>query len=121
MGLLSEGSPLSWAETQKHAEHVRRHGIKQFIHLYHQLKDRTNDDLKWGDEVEYMLVRLNDKAKEGRLLLEAGPILHDLQVSCYPSTSPYPQLWVGLSLQIQIIMDTLCTLTASKLFTTSYG
>lgn len=53
MGLLSEGSPLSWEETKKLSKHVREHGIIQFINLYRRLKDRTGDVLKWGDEVSY--------------------------------------------------------------------
>lgn len=51
MGLLSQGSPLSWEETQRHADHVRLHGILQFLHIYHAVKDRHKDVLKWGDEV----------------------------------------------------------------------
>lgn len=51
MGLLSQGSPLSWEETKRHADHVRRHGILQFLHIYHAVKDRHKDVLKWGDEV----------------------------------------------------------------------
>lgn len=51
MGLLSEGNPLSWEETKALAEHVRQHGIEQFINLYRKLQDRTGDVLKWGDEV----------------------------------------------------------------------
>ena len=55
MGLLSEGTPLSWQETKQYADHVRKHGIEQFIKLYHSLKDRTTICLKWGDEVSYTL------------------------------------------------------------------
>lgn len=51
MGLLTEGSPLSWEETKKLAKHVQDHGIQQFIHLYERLRDRQGDILKWGDEV----------------------------------------------------------------------
>jgi len=51
MGLLSEGSPLSWEETKKLSDHVRKHGIIQFINLYKRLRDRQGDVLKWGDEV----------------------------------------------------------------------
>lgn len=51
MGLLSEGTPLTWEETKKLANYVREHGIKQFINLYHKLKDRSKDSLLWGDEV----------------------------------------------------------------------
>ena len=51
MGLLTEGSPLSWPETKELADHVRKHGVIQFINLYNLLKDRQGDVLKWGDEV----------------------------------------------------------------------
>jgi glutamate--cysteine ligase catalytic subunit len=51
MGLLTEGSPLSWEETKALADHVRQHGVVQFINLYKRLRDRQGDVLKWGDEV----------------------------------------------------------------------
>jgi hypothetical protein len=56
MGLLTEGSPLSWEETKKLSQHVREHGIQQFIHLYARLRDRQGDILKWGDEVSSCLL-----------------------------------------------------------------
>lgn len=57
MGLLSEGSPLSWEETKKQADHVRKHGIQQFINQYNKLKDRKKDVLYWGDEVCHVFSR----------------------------------------------------------------
>ncbi len=51
MGLLSKGTPLSWPETKKHSEVVRRVGVQQFLAIYQRLKDRRGDVLKWGDEV----------------------------------------------------------------------
>lgn len=60
MGLLSTGKALSWEETKKHADLVRKVGIQQLIAHYHRLKDRTNDQLKFGDEVK------EDKATYGR-------------------------------------------------------
>ena len=62
MGLLSEGSPLSWDETKNLADHVRKHGIIQFLNLYEKLKDRENDGLKWGDEVR----KLSSCTKHGK-------------------------------------------------------
>lgn len=56
MGLLSEGKPLSWADTKKNAALVHRIGIQQFLALYRRLKDRKGDVLKWGDEVSPSLV-----------------------------------------------------------------
>ena len=66
MGLLSEGSPLSWEETKQLSKYVRDHGIQQFINLYKKLEKKSDsiysdgsdqsainncDSLKWGDEV----------------------------------------------------------------------
>lgn len=51
MGLLTEGEPLPWERTKALAEHVREHGIVQFINLYRRLKSKTGDILKFGDEV----------------------------------------------------------------------
>lgn len=55
MGLLTEGSPLSWEETKRLSESVKKHGIIQFINLYRKLQDRQRDVLKWGDEVTCIL------------------------------------------------------------------
>lgn len=51
MGLLYLGTSLTWAEAKKYAAHVRHHGITQFLHIWDRLKDRTGDELLWGDEV----------------------------------------------------------------------
>jgi glutamate--cysteine ligase catalytic subunit len=51
MGLLSKGTPLRWEEAKKYADHVRKHGIQQFLAIYRNLKDRQKDSLLWGDEV----------------------------------------------------------------------
>lgn len=51
MGLLSLGTPLAWDEGKKYADHVRDHGITQFLHIWDRLKDRQGDELLWGDEV----------------------------------------------------------------------
>lgn len=51
MGLLYLGTPLSWEEAKKYAEHVRFHGITQFLNTWDRLKDRHGDELLWGDEV----------------------------------------------------------------------
>ncbi|XP_071506165.1 glutamate--cysteine ligase catalytic subunit-like [Diadema antillarum] len=79
MGLLSQGTPLTWEETKKYTDHVRKHGIQQFINLYHRLKDRPCDTLKWGDEIEYILVKLDHEEKKARVLLAAERLLPVLQ------------------------------------------
>lgn len=78
MGLLSEGRPLSWEETKALREHVREHGIQQFIHMYERLRDRQGDILKWGDEVEYILVRFDDEKQTAKVSLNAITLLEEL-------------------------------------------
>jgi hypothetical protein len=52
MGLLSLGTPLSWDETKPLADHVRDHGITQFLHTWARWKDvKEGKGFLWGDEV----------------------------------------------------------------------
>ncbi|XP_013104793.2 glutamate--cysteine ligase [Stomoxys calcitrans] len=93
MGLLSEGSPLSWNETKALAQHVREHGIQQFINLYHQLKDRQGDVLKWGDEVEYVIVKFDDNGKVARVSLKARELLAKLNEKEMADPQGVKSLW----------------------------
>lgn len=78
MGLLSEGRPLTWDETKALADHVRKHGVEQFINLYARLRDRQGDMLKWGDEVEYILVKFDEEKARAQVALTAIDLLQDL-------------------------------------------
>ncbi|KAI0220754.1 glutamate--cysteine ligase [Massospora cicadina] len=79
MGLLSLGTPLHWNDAKQHAHKVRKHGIQQFINIYHKLKNRKNDVLLWGDEVEYMMVAFDHENQKARLSLRVNEILPRLQ------------------------------------------
>jgi len=78
MGLLSKGTPLRWEEAKNHADHVRYHGISQFLALYKNLKGRSKDYLLWGDEVEYSLLKFDHVNKTVKLDLEGLKIVEDL-------------------------------------------
>lgn len=78
MGLLTVGEPLNWTETKKNSDFIRRKGIQQFIKLYHTFLHRDNDPLKYGDEVEYSLIKFDHKQKRVYLLLKAEKILPEL-------------------------------------------
>lgn len=93
MGLLTEGSPLSWEETKKLANHVREHGINQFINLYARLKDRQGDVLKWGDEVEYVLIKFDDDNQVAQVSLRADEILTKLQEKELQDPTTVKSLW----------------------------
>jgi len=76
--LLSLGEPMSWEEMKVWQDHVRKYGIKQFIKLYKRLKDEKGRALKWGDEVEYIIVKLDHANKKARLSLRAEDLLDTL-------------------------------------------
>lgn len=78
MGLLYLGTPLTWDETKQYADHVREHGITQFLHTWNRVKDRCGDELLWGDEVEYMVVTFDDEDKNAKLSLRQTEILTKL-------------------------------------------
>jgi hypothetical protein len=44
MDLLSLHTPLPWEDTKKLADHIRFHGITQFLHRWDQVKDRYGDE-----------------------------------------------------------------------------
>ncbi|CAI4222007.1 unnamed protein product [Auanema sp. JU1783] len=79
MGLLTKGSPLTWDETVPFVDYIKTHGIAQFINLYHRLKDRAGDQLKWGDEIEYTIVKFDHENKKVRVSCRAEELLSRLQ------------------------------------------
>jgi glutamate--cysteine ligase catalytic subunit len=108
MGLLAVGTPLTWEEASKYADHVRYHGITQLLNIWNRYKTRSGDKLYWGDEVslwtcimiyplylldsdvlqiEYMVVAFDDEEKDARLSLRQTEILHKLGNVCSDLTS----------------------------------
>lgn len=77
MGLLSKGTPLDWEETKKHANLLRSQGIKEFLKIYNSFKSNQNDAFKWGDEIEFTLVKFDHANKKAYVLLKADPILNE--------------------------------------------
>lgn len=79
MGLLVEGSPMDWDDALDWLAYVRRNGIDQFLHIYAGIKDIQGDELKWGDELEYGLFRLDAKHRAPKLSLRGAAVLAQLK------------------------------------------
>ncbi|KAE8205174.1 hypothetical protein CF328_g648 [Tilletia controversa] len=75
MGLLSAGTPLDWDDTRVLADHVRKHGITQFLNLYQRIKTRRGDSFLWGDEIEYIVCSLDHPNRNAKLSLRQEEIL----------------------------------------------
>ncbi|UZJ52030.1 hypothetical protein CBS101457_001350 [Exobasidium rhododendri] len=92
MGLLSLGTPLPWPEAKPLADHVREHGITQFLSLWSKIKDRRGDKLLWGDEIEYIVIAFDEKGQNAKLSLRQEEILLVLAKSHEQTTSEAPEI-----------------------------
>jgi glutamate--cysteine ligase catalytic subunit len=78
MGLLTDGTPLDWNETKSNRELVKQEGIREFIHIYNHFRLLKNQPFKWGDEIEFSLVKFDHKHKRVYLLLKADQLIQDI-------------------------------------------
>lgn len=95
MGLLTAGTPLDWPDSKPYREKVKTDGVEQFLHVFHAAKDFHEHGLKWGDEVEYLLLNIDDQAERATLSLRAPELLAILQMEEHsqPEGSSVPVLW----------------------------
>ena len=75
MGLLALGTPLEWQDAKKEANHVRKWGIEQLLAIWNRAKGKEGDALRWGDEIEYLVVAFDDGQRNVRLSLRQADIL----------------------------------------------
>ena len=90
MGLLTEGTPLSWEEIVSVRDIYRSYALSQLVCVFNKYKDRQGDCFLWGDEVQYFLtlflyflyfklefalVRFDHAEKRVQLLLKAHQLL----------------------------------------------
>ncbi|KAI9795989.1 MAG: Zn finger-containing GTPase- Activating Protein for ARF [Piccolia ochrophora] len=78
MGLLAVGTPLEWREAKKNASHVREWGIEQLLAIWRRAKGKERDALRWGDEVEYLVVAYERGNRKVNLSLRQADILQSL-------------------------------------------
>lgn len=72
---------MEWEEMVAWQKHVRKYGVEQFVRLYNRLKDESGRSLKWGDEVEYIIVKLDHEEKAAKVSLRAEELLATLEVA----------------------------------------
>ena len=51
MGVLSEGTVLSWNEIVSVSDVYRSYALAQLIRVFEKYKDQKGDSFQWGDEV----------------------------------------------------------------------
>jgi len=78
-GLLVVGTPLPFEKSLEVLGYVREHGVLQFIHMYNANKDRSNEKLLWGEELEYPILKMDRAQRKVRLSLRATEVLETLR------------------------------------------
>lgn len=72
------GTPLNWPQAKKNADQVRQRGIEQLLAIWARAKGKERDALRWGDEIEYLVVAFDEERRKVRLSLRQADILKAL-------------------------------------------
>jgi len=68
------GKPLSPEDTFRLSQYIRDHGITQFLNNYFKVKDLSNDELRYGDEIESGVFVVDLDTKHIRLSLRSAEL-----------------------------------------------
>src|SRR3989304_8961741 len=78
MGYLIEGNTLEWPKSLKYLRIIKILGIKQFMKIYENLDKNKKCNFKYGDEIEYSVLKLDHKNKTVNLSLIADKLINEL-------------------------------------------
>eukprot|EP00438_Fugacium_kawagutii_P002573 Skav219261 [mRNA] locus=scaffold1380:6406:13059:- [translate_table: standard] len=87
MGLLKIGTPLHWKDSLEHCNYVRLHGIHQFIATYplfkqgRSLQQARSHQSTSKDEIEYSLLKLDERQKTVKISLRGPEVMESLRQS----------------------------------------
>lgn len=76
MGQLIEGDPLSYEQMRAVLAYIRIHGAIQFLNIWKRMKVLENDELKFGDEVECGIFRIDPGQKTVKVSCRGAEINH---------------------------------------------
>ncbi|KAI1289759.1 Glutamate--cysteine ligase catalytic subunit [Halotydeus destructor] len=79
--LKADSEALTWEEIKANIDHIKSRGVEQFIALYIKNKDRQDSPFKWGDEIEYMILRLDSSENVAQLSLRTDEVLKQLKAA----------------------------------------
>jgi len=71
MVAVNQGEVLYWTEIKKNLDSIRAKQVDQLLKIYNKHKDIKDDPFKWGDEMEFSLVKFDHENKKCYLLLKA--------------------------------------------------
>jgi glutamate--cysteine ligase catalytic subunit len=90
---INDALPLTWAEMKKNFPYFRQRAYRDFLYIFNKFKSLDNYPFKWGDEVEFTLLRFDHKAKKCQLLLKSRQFFDEfLKSDLYLSNERYKQV-----------------------------
>ncbi|RWS19566.1 glutamate--cysteine ligase catalytic subunit-like isoform X2, partial [Leptotrombidium deliense] len=69
MGIFTTGETFAWEEMQAHIKNVKKQAVMGFIQMCNKVKSVEHNNLCWGDEVEYVIVKFDEENKKVQLHL----------------------------------------------------
>lgn len=89
------GRPLPWPQSLPYLRRIRHAGVRQFLHVYDRLKDIEQDELLWGDEIEYGIFKVRRPSHQRPF---AGDCSCDIIL---PNSLPSCRVWAGCESEIR--------------------
>jgi glutamate--cysteine ligase catalytic subunit len=78
MGLLTEGQPLDGEHTLALSAYIREHGITQFLVTWNRVKDIQDDELRFGDEIEVGIIKIDKIEKTVKICVKSAELRDQL-------------------------------------------
>jgi len=72
---------MTWEDLLPYIDYIKEHGIAQFVNLYKRNKDRNDPEYKWGDEIEYTVVKFDHDEKRVRVCCKIADLLAELKLT----------------------------------------
>ena len=70
---------MPWEDSVDKLAYVHEHGVAQFLSIYNKVKDLQNEELLWGDEIEYGVFKVDSEKGTVKLSLRGADILQELE------------------------------------------
>lgn len=74
-------------------DYIKKHGVIQLLNIYNERKDWNYRVLLWGDEIEYLVIKVDPAARSAKLSLRGHELLPVLQEPERDNPSTAASLW----------------------------
>ncbi|KAF8821676.1 glutamate-cysteine ligase, catalytic subunit domain-containing protein, partial [Cardiosporidium cionae] len=85
------GKSLDWKKDLEILDFIKEAGVEQFIALFQRHAGRSDppESIKWGEEIEFLLVQFDDDRREAYVYPQAPAIINRLEQMerCMPETT----------------------------------